>query len=76
MFTASQMEVFARDNILSFSDLLLSIHTSTPMGRVAFDIIMGTKSPEYPNGNARLAWQRLKQKYAPVTALIQEVRHS
>jgi gag-polypeptide of LTR copia-type len=25
-------------------------------------------SHQYPNGNARLAWQRLKQKYAPVTA--------
>jgi hypothetical protein len=47
---------------------LLGIDTSTPMGRAAFDAIMGTKSPEYPNGNARLAWQRLKQKYAPVTA--------
>jgi gag-polypeptide of LTR copia-type len=29
---------------------------------------MGTKCPEFPNGNARIALKRLKQKYAPTTA--------
>jgi hypothetical protein len=42
MFTEGQMDAFAKENITVFADLLLSIDTSTPMGRVAFDIIMGT----------------------------------
>jgi hypothetical protein len=67
-FNAAEMEEFAKWSLQAFMDLLLSIDTSGPLGRVAFDIIMGMKSPEYPNGNARLAWQRLKQKYAPTTA--------
>jgi gag-polypeptide of LTR copia-type len=45
-----------------------SIDTSVPPGRVAFDIVLGTKCPEFPNGNARIAMKRLKQKYAPTTA--------
>jgi hypothetical protein len=35
---------------------------------VAFDIVMGTKCPDYLNGNAKLAMERLKQKYALTTA--------
>jgi hypothetical protein len=64
----AQMEAFAKENLQAFMDLLLSIDTLGPMGRVAFDIIMGTRSPEYPNGNAHLAWQRSKPKYARTTA--------
>jgi gag-polypeptide of LTR copia-type len=33
-----------------------------------FDIEMGMKCPEFPNGNARIAMKSLKQKYAPTTA--------
>jgi hypothetical protein len=55
LFNASEMDEFAKWNLQAFMDLLLSIVTSGTMGRVAFEIIMGTKSPEYPNGNARHA---------------------
>jgi hypothetical protein len=68
LFIAAQMEAFAKENLQASMDLLLSIDESGPMGRAAFDNIMGTKSPGYPNGNAHLAWQRVKQKYAPTAA--------
>jgi hypothetical protein len=55
IWTRTQMIAFTKENIAAFMELLLSIDTSTPPGRVAFDIVMGTKCLEFPNGNARIA---------------------
>jgi hypothetical protein len=68
IYTRTQMIAFTKENIAAFMELLLSIDTSTPSGCVAFDIVMGTKCLEFPNGNARIAMKRLRQKYAPTTA--------
>jgi hypothetical protein len=54
IFTKTQMIAFAKENIQAFVDLLLSMDTSTPIGKVASDIVMGTKCLEYPNGNGTL----------------------
>ena len=55
-------------NEKAYADLVLSMDTDKPSGRVAFNIIRGTKTAEYADGNAALAWKRLKRKYEPNTA--------
>jgi hypothetical protein len=50
------MVAFAKENIQAFVDLLLSMDTSTPMGMVAFDIVMGTKCPDYPREMQDRQW--------------------
>ena len=39
-----------------------------PKGRVAFSLVKNFKSAEYPEGNCKLAWDRLIAKYAPKSA--------
>ncbi len=39
-----------------------------PGGLVAFGLIRGSKSLEFEDGNAAVAWSRLQRKYAPKTA--------
>jgi hypothetical protein len=36
--------------------------------KVAFNIIRGCKTKDYPYGNYNIAWERLKNKYEPVSA--------
>jgi hypothetical protein len=36
-------------------------------GKVAFNIIRGCKTKDYPDGNGAIAWDRLKNKYEPVS---------
>jgi len=45
--------------------MLLSIQMKTNEGRVAFHIVTGSISADLPDGDAALAWTRLKDKYAP-----------
>jgi hypothetical protein len=37
-------------------------------GKVAFQIIRGCKTKEYEDGNAAVAWDRLKNKYQSTSA--------
>jgi hypothetical protein len=39
---------------------LLSIDVKTSFGKVAFNIVRGCKSKEYPDGNATTAWEKHK----------------
>jgi hypothetical protein len=55
-------------NELAYSDLILSMDTDKSGGKLAFNIVMRSKTREYPDGNAAIAWQGLKRKYAPNTA--------
>jgi hypothetical protein len=48
----------------------LSIDHGTKQGKVAFLIKNCIKSGDYPEGNCKLAWDRLVAKYAPKTALL------
>jgi hypothetical protein len=52
----------------AYSDLVLSIDTSTSAGKVAFSYVRGTKTAEYEDGNAEVAFARLCNKYAPKAA--------
>jgi hypothetical protein len=37
-------------------------------GKVSFSIIRGCKTKDYPGSNGAIAWERLKNKYEPVSA--------
>ena len=57
----------AKLNELAYEDLILAIDGSTEAGRVAFQVVKGSKSKDYPNGNAAVSWSRLSTKYAAKT---------
>ena len=46
------------------------METKTTQGRIAFAIVKGSLTPENPEGNAKIAWDRLTAKYSPQTALM------
>jgi hypothetical protein len=47
-------------NELAYSDLILLMDTTESTGRVAFNIIKGSKMTDYLDGNAEVAWIGLK----------------
>ena len=51
-------------NNYAYKEMLLSIQTKTNEGHVAFHIVTGSISVDLPDGDAALAWERLKNKYA------------
>ena len=55
-------------NELGYEDLILSINGETAGGKVAFSPVKNCKTPEFPEGNCKQAWDRLVNKYAPKTA--------
>ena len=55
-------------NEQAYADLILSIDAEKAAGKVVFNIVKGTKSEDYPDGHANMAWERLKKKFAPTTA--------
>jgi hypothetical protein len=55
-------------NEIAYTKLILSIDVKTTSGKVAFNLIKGCKSKDYPDGNAAIAWERLKNNYEPISA--------
>jgi len=55
----------AKLNRLAYMDMILSIDHKSSRGKVAFRLVKNSKSSEYPEGNCKLAWDRLVAKYAP-----------
>jgi hypothetical protein len=55
-------------NEIAYTELILSIDVKTSSGKICFNLIKGYKSKEYPDGNAAIAWERLKKKYEPISA--------
>jgi hypothetical protein len=55
-------------NEITYTKLILSIDLKTSSGKIAFDLIKGCKSQDYPDGNDAIAWERLKKKYEPISA--------
>ena len=51
----------------AYEELVLSMDHSTSRGRVAFSLVKNSKSAAYPEGNCKIAWDRLVAKYAPRT---------
>ena len=54
-------------NSLAFEDIVLSINATSAKGKVAFSLVKNCKSDDFPEGNSRLAWDRMKRKYQPHT---------
>ena len=52
----------------AFEDVILSINHTTKQGKVASSLVKNCKTSDYPEGNCKLAWDRLEAKYAPKTA--------
>ena len=46
------------------TDLILSIDHKTSYGKVAFRLVKNSKSKDYPEGNCKIAGDRLQAKYA------------
>uniref|UniRef100_A0A7S2PQC8 CCHC-type domain-containing protein n=1 Tax=Skeletonema marinoi TaxID=267567 RepID=A0A7S2PQC8_9STRA len=57
-----------KDATAAYCDLLLSFPTTTKKGEVAFRIVVGAVNADHPEGNAKIAWDRLTEKYSPTNA--------
>jgi hypothetical protein len=55
-------------NELAYIELILSIDDKTNSGKVAFNLLKGYKNKGYADGNASMAWERLKNKFEPSSA--------
>ena len=55
-------------NEIAYTELILSIDVKTSSGKTAFNMVKGCKTKDHPDGNAASAWERLKNKYEPVSA--------
>ena len=56
-------------NELAYEDLILSINTRSSVGKVVFGLVKNVKNEDFPEGNCKVAWDRLVSKYALYTAL-------
>ena len=52
----------------AYTKLILPIDVSNSQGKIAFGIVKSCKSKEFEDGNAALAWDKLKKKYDPISA--------
>jgi gag-polypeptide of LTR copia-type len=55
-------------NEVAYTERILSIHVKSSEGKVAFNFVKGCKTKEYPDGNAATTWERLMNKFEPVSA--------
>ena len=55
-------------NELADTELILSIDDKASNGKVAFNLVKGCKNKDYANGNASMAWERLRNKFEPQSA--------
>ena len=55
-------------NELAYSDLVLAVDTSRSQGRVVMNLIRNSKTKDYPDGNALVAWKSLRRKFTSTTA--------
>jgi hypothetical protein len=52
-------------NELAYTELILSIDDKTSNAKVAFNLVKGWKNKDYAGRNARMAWERLRNKFEP-----------
>jgi gag-polypeptide of LTR copia-type len=55
-------------NKIAYTQFILSIEVKASAGKVAFNIVEGCNFKDNPDGNAASAWEKLKNKYQPVSA--------
>jgi hypothetical protein len=63
-----KLTIAADMNELAYTELILSIDDKTSSGKVAFNLVKGYKNKDYADGNARIAWERLRNKFEPSSA--------
>ena len=54
-------------NEIAYTELILSIDAKTNNGKIAFHIVKGYKSKDHPHGNAAISWEKLKNKFEPMS---------
>ena len=54
---------------LAYENSILSINSTSSIGKVASGMIQNAKSADFPVRKCKIAWDRLVTKYAPHTAL-------
>jgi hypothetical protein len=55
-------------NEIAYTELILSIDVKASSGKKALNIVKSCKTKDYSDGNAAAAWEKLKNKYEPVSA--------
>ena len=63
-----KLMIAADMNELAYTELILSIDDKTSNGKVAFNLVKGCKNKDFVDGNANLAWERLRNKFEPQSA--------
>ena len=72
-----QEKLYNRElNENAYADLILSIDASNGTSRTVFNLVKNSKSTEYPDGHAGLAWESLEKKFEPKTAPSKAKLHS
>ena len=66
--TSKKIVKFEDANEEAFEDVIFSVKHTMKQGKVAFSLVKNCKTSDYPEGNCKLAWDRLVAKYAPKTA--------
>jgi hypothetical protein len=62
------LTIAADMNEIAYTELILLIDNKTSSGKVAFNLVKGCKNKDYADGNASMAWERLKNKFEPSSA--------
>jgi hypothetical protein len=62
------LTIIADMNKLAYTELILLIEDKTSSGKVAFNLVKGSKNKDYASGNASMAWERSKNKFEPSSA--------
>ena len=55
-------------NIRTYLELIGNVDMKARKGRMAINLIIATKTKDYPNGNAAQAWHNLSRKFEPKTS--------
>jgi hypothetical protein len=63
-----KLTIAANMNELAYTELILSIDDKISSRKVAFKFVKGCKNKDYVDGNASMAWERLKNKFEPSSA--------
>ena len=65
-----------KDNVQAIHDLMISIETLAVAGDMAQQVILNSKTPDYPEGNIVQTWKDLSNYYSPRTVNTQLSRQS
>jgi hypothetical protein len=58
-----KLTIAADMNELAYTELILSIDDKTNSGKLALNLVKGCKNKDYADGNASMAWERLKNRF-------------